>query len=294
MRSAFGTLNREATATGQVPPPVQYAPIELDPKIQRTLKPVKYGGDSPLAGRVWRVEGFERWLMTKRIAWLRAYIEDVARDPMIVAKATDIIRAAGAVPRDHQAQWAALLKFVQTDFYYVNEPKERFQSPQYSLSVLHGDCDDAYILLAALGASIRLPWRTVISGRDARRERCRWVEGIGRPDPTAEWAHIYLQVGGPAFHPTWWAWAEPTLPVPLGWDVMKSKGVLPEMARSRIAMGALGEIAVPVGGIVEKAHTFAKSLPWPSIAGTLMASVGAWWLTDRLKRGSVAKRRRSR
>ena len=155
------------------------------------------------------------------------------RDPRIATLAVQILRANGVKPREYRKQAAALLKFVQTRIFYVNEPGERLQDPTYTLRVGYGDCDDMAILLAALCESLRLPWKFVISGREGSGRLIRWVEGT--PYRHANWAHIYLAIGDRPFTPKRWFFAEPTLPnVALGWDVVQaSKGgtaPIPELA----------------------------------------------------------------
>lgn len=166
-----------------------------------------------------------------RLATLRQIALSAGRDPRLATLAVQILRASGVRPREHRRAAAALLRFVQTRIFYVNEPGERLQDPLYTLRVGYGDCDDMAILLAALCESLRLPWRFVISGR--RNDKVvRWIEGT--PYQHANWSHIYLAIGNRPFAPTRWWFAEPTLPKPLGWDVVRaSEGgnvALPELA----------------------------------------------------------------
>jgi len=206
--------------------------MELPPGIRRHVRPVKYGGKGPLVGRVYEVPAWQSWSQTRRLAFMREFAEDKARDPHIAQFAAGILRANGVDGRDLRKGWAILLRWVQENVTYVNEPNERLQSPQFSLQARIGDCDDLAILLLALGHSLRWPARWVLSGREKRSGRkVRWIEGSSEPATGVDWAHIYLAVGGPPFRPTWWTYAEPTLKVPLGWDVVAASGnALPEMA----------------------------------------------------------------
>lgn len=201
-------------------------------EIARELVPVAYDGKSPLAGRVWKVKSWSQWNEEQRVAFMRAFTIEKARDPAIAVQATRIFRAAKVAPRDYEGQWKALLRWVQTRIMYVNERDERLASPQFSLAHRMGDCDDMAILLAALGDSVRLPWRFCISGRDKQGNRHRWIEGAGHPDPMIQYVHIYLAVGWPPFSesPTY-TFAEPTMRVPLGWDVVSARNAhtMPEM-----------------------------------------------------------------
>ncbi len=200
-----------------------FAPIELADEVQRHLRRVQYEGNSPYKGRVNVIVGWESWSYAQKMAFLRAFVEDTSKDPAIADKAMRILRNAGVAQRDHRGAWEALLKWVQRNIAYQNEPGERFTSPQATLSTGGpSDCDDMAILLAALGNSIRLPWKFTLTGKNRKGERVRWVEGEAEPKDFNA-SHIFLCVGGPPFRPMWWEWAEPTLSVPLGWDLFKDK-----------------------------------------------------------------------
>lgn len=168
-----------------------------------------------------------------RIDALRQVAMKAGRDPRIATLAVGVIREAGAQPRDYKGQATALLSWVQSQIYYINEPGERLQDPLYTLRVRYGDCDDMAMLLAAMYEACRLPWRFVLSGRDRKGKLLRWVEGT--PKKRAVWSHIYVIVGWPPYTPKKWLYAEPTLKgVPLGWDVVGAgkggRAALPELA----------------------------------------------------------------
>jgi hypothetical protein len=170
-----------------------------------------------------------------RIKALREIAKKAGRDPRIATQAISIIRAAGVKPRDTRGQTAALLKWTQTQIYYASEPGERLQDPVYTLQqhIRYGDCDDMALILAAYLESLRIPWRFVLSGRGPGGKLVRWCEG--ERHKRAKWGHIYLAVGNKPYRPTKWIFAEPTLHVPLGWDIVnaKRKGLkipLPELA----------------------------------------------------------------
>lgn len=200
--------------------------------------------------------------MERRIAFLRSFVEDTSRDPAIVEKANEIIRSAGVQLRDHRAEWAALLKWVQQNIRFMAESKERIQSPQYTLTQKMGDCDDLALTLAALGYSMRLPFKFVLSGRDKRGRRIRWVEGAGKP-PEASWTHIYVQAQWPPFRPTAYAWAEPTLDVPLGFDALTTP------IRNRADLSGVADSE----SWKEKVVGVAKSLQWTTIASAVVGSL---------------------
>lgn len=185
-----------------------------------------------------------------RVAFLRSVAEPAGRDPRIRALAAQILAQAGVDQRQYERQADALLKWVQQNIAYLNEPGETLQDPGYTLRVKHGDCDDMAILLAALYESIRLPWKFVLAGTmPSTRQRVRWVEG--QPFPRgAVMAHIYLAVGFPVFRPERWVFVEPTVKgAPLGHDVtapaepVLSRTTLPELG----AWGATPATGLPPG-----------------------------------------------
>jgi hypothetical protein len=206
-----------------------------------------------------------------RVAALRQIALEAGRDPRMATIAVGVLRRAGAPPRAYEKQAEALLRYVQTAVYYVNEPGERLQDPFYTLQVGYGDCDDMAILLAALAESLRLPWRMAISGNKNGR-MVRWVEGEPYP-ADVKWSHIYVRLGWPAFTPKTWVSAEPTLRgVPLGWDVVDEyrkhgKLVLPELAGVELAGVEPGAMLVPAVR-PEQAEPF-----WQHVQGEIRAKL---------------------
>lgn len=93
------------------------------------------------------------------------------------------------------------------------------------------NCDDMVLLLCSLFESIGLPWKYVLSGRNAQGQKVRYIEGETVP-PGCTWTHIYCMVGTPPFGTNLWFFCEPTLQkVPLGWDVIDGdSSFLPEMS----------------------------------------------------------------
>lgn len=192
----------------------------------------------------------------RRIATLRRIVLEYGRDPRVATLAVQIVRGDRSVwrkrspmraePREYKKQAAALLAWVQTHIYYVNEPGERLQSPEYTLRVGYGDCDDMAILLASFYEALRLPWKFVLSGGDPRtRQPVRWIEGQPLP-PGIKWSHIYVTVGRPTFTPKRWSFAEPTLRgAPLGWDVVAAR-----QRGESIPLPELGAMDVDGGQVV--------------------------------------------
>lgn len=134
--------------------------------------------------------------------------------------AHDVLR--GVAPRDFRSQAAAILKWVQQNITYLNEPNELIQSPAYTLRVRVGDCDDMAILICTMAEAINLPWAFVLAGQKPDGTQVRWSERMkGRPPFRANFYHIYVELGWPAFNPSTWASAEPTIKTaPLGYDVV--------------------------------------------------------------------------
>lgn len=155
---------------------------------------------------------------------------------------------------------------IQTDDHRVYLP---------AADVTVSQCDDMTIVTAALGNSIRLPWKIVLSGRDGRGEKVRWVEGT--PVPAGfDATHIFLQVGGPPFRPRWWTWAEPSLDVPLGWDMMRD-----QIPANRPDIGAVEQPATTSG----RALALVKKVPWPFVAASVIGSVLSFYILRSVKRG---------
>lgn len=182
--------------------------------------------------KVWHLPSWKHGNDAQRIAVLREIAERSGRDPRMATLAVNILKTHNIQPRDYRGQANALLKWVQHNIYYINEPSERLQDPTYTLKVMYGDCDDMALLLASLYEACRLEWRYVLSGKVGKKN-ARWIEGQKLPK-NGRWAHIYLLVGYPPFQPQKWQFAEPTLRnVDLGWDIIQSmdkgESLLPEM-----------------------------------------------------------------
>ena len=194
------------------------------------VQTVRVNMDAP---KVHHLVGWSSYGDPKRLQVIRQVALYRGRDPRIATLVVEILRKAGVQPRDYRNQAAALLAWVQEpkNVYYINEPGERLQDPLYTLKVRYGDCDDLAILLCSMFESCRLSWKLVISGREKGTGRkVRHIEGGEMP--RADWSHIYCMVGTPVFHPKEWFFCDPTLRVPLGWDVVNGDAsALPEMAQ---------------------------------------------------------------
>jgi transglutaminase-like putative cysteine protease len=223
--------------------------------------------------KVYDLPAFDGYQDPKKLDVLARLAEQSGRDPALATLAVQIFRSYGVQPRDYKGQAAALLRWVQTNIYYVNEPDERLQEPKYTLRVRYGDCDDMAILLYALARSVRLPAQFVISGVDKQGRKRRYHQIDKHFPPNVRWGHIYIAIGDqPYGEPTWW-YAEPTLKnVPLGWDVVgANSNALPEL---RSYAGTEGvDMSDRIPGIA--ATVPGPSSFWRDIAFTMVSAVAA-------------------
>tara|TARA_R110002060_G_scaffold5588_10_gene8714 strand:+ start:678 stop:1547 length:870 start_codon:yes stop_codon:yes gene_type:complete len=183
--------------------------------------------------KVWHLPEWKSASHPQRMAFMRKIALQAGHDPRLATLAVSIFKKHGIRPRNYKAQAAALLNWVQTKIYYINEPSERLQDPLTTLKVGYGDCDDMVMLLCALFESVRLEWRFVLAGKSAQG-MVRWIEGTPLPSYPVQFNHIYCMVGYPPFKPQKWFFAEPTVGKKLGWDVIaanrKGESFLPELA----------------------------------------------------------------
>ena len=193
--------------------------------LQTQVNPIPL--DAP---KVFDLPKFDGYQDPRKLEILSRIAEGSGRDPRLATLAVDIFRQAGVQPRDYKGQAAALLKWVQDNIYYVNEPDERLQEPTYTLRVRYGDCDDCAILLYALCRSVRLPCKFVISGTDRAGRKVRYHQGDKHFPRGVNWAHIYCAIGDVPYGPARFHYAEPTMKVPFGWDVVgANSNAMPEM-----------------------------------------------------------------
>lgn len=200
--------------------------------------------------KLYHLGKWDRLSHPQKLDVISEIIRGEGRDPLIAEMAVGILKSAGVAPRDYRGQAAALLKWVQDNIYYVNEPGERLQSPKYTLNRGFGDCDDMAIVLCSFFETIGLPWKLVLSG-NVKGKRVRHVQGDKIPSGV-EWAHIYCAVGNQPFNPTQWLFAEPTIQgVPLGWDVVSANSnALPELLNPRYAGVHLGAPVSPTASLI--------------------------------------------
>jgi transglutaminase-like putative cysteine protease len=214
--------------------------------LNTTVNPIPL--DAP---KVFDLPKFDGYQDPKKLDVMSRLAEQAGRDPRLATIAVDIFRAAGVQPRDYRGQAAALLRWVQHNIYYVNEPDERLQEPTYTLRVKYGDCDDMAVLLYALCRSVRLPCKYVISGTDRRGRKVRYHQGDRHYPRGVAWAHVYCAIGDRPYGEPQWIYAEPTMKVALGWDVVGHNGpTIPEMGNyaGAASAGAAGAVVGAAAG----------------------------------------------
>lgn len=120
-------------------------------------------------------------------------------DPTIRGQAINIVQLAP--PKDDPAEIRALFDFVKLSIRYVGDVHgvETLQTPDQTLAIRAGDCDDKAILLATLLRSIGYPACFVVTGYSAPNVYEHVYVGVEQPDGT------YLAL-------------DPTENKPLGWQ----------------------------------------------------------------------------
>ena len=239
--------------------------------------------------KVWNFPNWSKSSPSERMAVLRRISTVSGRNPKMATLAVGILRQNNVKPRDYKKQAAVLLKFVQDEIYYINEPSERLQDPEYTLKVRYGDCDDMILLYHALLESINLKWKFVLVAKEGNKYS-RWIEGTPPPLQKKKFAHIYGMVGNHPFSPTKWLYAEPTLKVPLGWDIVDNGHSMPELGKLDLNDGKIVVKVAPAKekNIIEKiSHRLKPSELLPtiivsSITGILVSAFTARFLLPAL------------
>jgi hypothetical protein len=152
-----------------------------------------------------------------RVKFIREITRDYGMDPRMRWYTARMLRRDGVVARDYPRMARSILKHVQTNIYYTQEAGEQLQSPWRTLDARTGDCDDMALLVGAMAESVGLPWKMALGGVDKKGRLARWVDGT-RWKPGV-YSHIYPLLAWPPGRPTHWVAAEPTMQVPLGYDV---------------------------------------------------------------------------
>lgn len=107
-----------------------------------------------------------------------------ARSPIVRETALNVLRAAGVANRDYASEIAALFAWQQHAIQFRGEVAETIQSPEVTLHLGAGDCDDHVVLLAALLHSI---------GRQVR-----FITIAADPAAPSEFSHVYVEALNPA------------------------------------------------------------------------------------------------
>jgi hypothetical protein len=243
-----------------------------------TEMPIRWDEGPPWRSKAYHVPSWYRGSDRKRVALLRKYSAEYGHDPRLrqfVIK--HVLAPAGVLfpSRQYAQQAAAILSWVQRNIAYVNEPGELIQGPWHTLKVRSGDCDDLATLVAAMAETIGLGWRFVLGGSDRKGRPMRWTEGTKQPSG-CQFFHIYLDLGWPALRPKVWKAAEPTMPVPLGYDIAihgVPRGVrMPEAGAASLMRNPMGPSG-PMGSL----------LVTGPISGPEMGAIGALSLRETVK-----------
>lgn len=246
---------------------------EARPDLNAPTKPVEL--EKPI---VHHLPNWGKLPENEKLRVIRRIIHQYGRDPRIATQAVKIVKEAGVAPRDYLGQQKALLKWVQQNIYYVNEPGERLQSPLYTLKVGYGDCDDMVIVLASFLESMRFPWKLVISGPTASGKVIGYIEGENpRKLRQAKWSHIYLAIGDKPFKPNAWNFAEPTLRgAELGWAVHKDGHMgIPGEGLPELGSASTAALAVAYSHGRDKKAGQQKYIDWHAVKQAVATSVVA-------------------
>lgn len=247
-------------------------------------------GKIPQTPKTWKIDDWSNMNQAQRMGFLRSVSSQAGQNPQIATLCVQIFKENGIKPRDYKGQARSLLKWVQKNIYYVNEPNERLQDPIYTLSVGYGDCDDMALLLGAMCESVKLEYRYVLAGKMPDGKIDRWIEGT--PMKNGQWSHIYLIIGYPPFQPQKWVFAEPTLSsAKLGWDIVQSKTkALPELGYPMLFISNESDEKKSLTSQIKEGLHPTKLLPSIIIAGVTSALVAELAFFIRAKLKEIRKR----
>lgn len=105
-------------------------------------------------------------------------VKDWRRRPEMIALARDIV--SQAPPKRYGAEANFLFEFVRDEIRYTRDVAdlEVVQTPNNTLAMGHGDCDDLAVLLATLLSAVGHPTRFVAAGFDGGELEHVWVETL--------------------------------------------------------------------------------------------------------------------
>ena len=150
-----------------------------------------------------------------------------ARSAKIRAVAINILRAAGVVEKDYEAEAVALGRWVRDNIRYLKDVygQETVSHPEETLfNTKSGDCDDQSVLLAALLGAVGIPTRFKVIGVTP-----------------FQYSHVYLE----ACPKKRWIPMDPIMrDKPIGWEVPISKRAI----EKSYPVNGPGGFAQPVEG----------------------------------------------
>lgn len=131
------------------------------------------------------------------VAMMRELVEQWKKSPLIRQAALGVIFMTPA--QEDCAEVIALFEFVRDNIRYTKDINnvETLATPDKTLAMRIGDCDDQSVLLAALLESVGYPTRFIIESYDGEA-----------------WSHVYLA----ALCEGAWVALDPTEQVAAGWS----------------------------------------------------------------------------
>lgn len=153
--------------------------------------------DAPVTSQTMQLAGGRAGVM-QTLALMRQLIDHYKKDPHIRAVANSVVFLQPEKSALHELK--ALHEYVQSHIRYVRDVAgvETVQTPDRTIALRYGDCDDQTTLFCALAESVGYPTRLVCAGYE--------MPGV--------FEHVYAQ----AFAAGQWWGADCTEDEPLGWE----------------------------------------------------------------------------
>lgn len=110
------------------------------------------------------------------LAIMGRMVRDYKKQPEIIAVARGIVESVP--PKAYAAESAAIFQYVQREVRYTQDVDgiEVVQTPDKTIMLAHGDCDDMAVLLATLLAAVGKKTRFVAGGFENGPIEHVWVE----------------------------------------------------------------------------------------------------------------------
>src|SRR5690348_15235618 len=129
--------------------------------------------------------------VAQTIALMRRLIDSGVKNPRINALAVSILQQSGAPQHDPLAEARAIYSWMLANIRFVNDPvgvdqdgtinaKETLRTPETTLNIAAGDCDDFTVLMSTLLQSIGLSTRIITVASD--------------PSDPSQFTHVYPEV----------------------------------------------------------------------------------------------------